>query len=82
MGDRFGRKRALELAVFLMAIPTSLVGLLPAHHPVGVAPAALRRVSGGSRDAAVRLLSIGATDAHGLSPTTAFTGKRIHLTAL
>ena len=40
-GDRLGRKRALELSVFLMAIPTTLVGLLPTHSEVGVAAAVL-----------------------------------------
>ena len=40
-GDRYGRKRALELSVFLMAIPTSLVGVLPTHAQAGVAAAIL-----------------------------------------
>jgi MHS family proline/betaine transporter-like MFS transporter len=39
LGDRLGRKRALELSVLLMAVPTALVGLLPTYHQVGlVAP--------------------------------------------
>src|SRR4051794_32937585 len=31
IGDRLGRKRALEISVLLMAIPTVLVGLLPTY---------------------------------------------------
>ncbi len=37
IGDKYGRKRALQLSVLLMAIPTTLVGLLPTHAQVGVA---------------------------------------------
>jgi MHS family proline/betaine transporter-like MFS transporter len=35
VGDRLGRKRALELSVLLMAIPTFLLGLLPSHATLG-----------------------------------------------
>jgi MHS family proline/betaine transporter-like MFS transporter len=35
VGDRFGRKRALEASVALMAVPTVLIGLLPTHAQVG-----------------------------------------------
>lgn len=36
IGDRFGRRQALVLSVTLMAIPTSLMGLLPTYQEVGV----------------------------------------------
>jgi MHS family proline/betaine transporter-like MFS transporter len=35
IGDRLGRKRALELSVLLMAIATTLLGLLPTYAHVG-----------------------------------------------
>ncbi len=37
LGDKFGRKRALEISVILMAIPTTLVGVLPTYSHIGVA---------------------------------------------
>jgi MHS family proline/betaine transporter-like MFS transporter len=37
IGDRLGRKRALELSVLLMAISTTLVGLLPTYASIGLA---------------------------------------------
>ncbi|QDT48280.1 Proline/betaine transporter [Symmachiella dynata] len=36
MGDRLGRKRALQLSVAAMAIPTSLMTILPTHDQVGL----------------------------------------------
>ena len=36
IGDRFGRKRALQLSVAMMAIPTSLITVLPTHNQVGL----------------------------------------------
>jgi len=36
IGDRFGRKRALQLSVAAMAIPTSLITILPTHAQVGL----------------------------------------------
>ncbi len=36
IGDRLGRKRAVQLSVALMAIPTSLITILPTHHQVGL----------------------------------------------
>ncbi len=36
IGDKLGRKRALELSVTLMAIPTFLLGLLPVYDSIGV----------------------------------------------
>lgn len=35
IGDRYGAKRALELSLFLMAIPTFLIGCLPTYNQVG-----------------------------------------------
>src|SRR5580692_6737982 len=37
VGDRLGRKRALELSVLLMAVSTTLLGLLPGYATIGVA---------------------------------------------
>jgi MHS family proline/betaine transporter-like MFS transporter len=37
VGDRLGRKRALELSVLLMAGSTTLLGFLPTHASIGVA---------------------------------------------
>ena len=41
MGDRLGRKRALEVSILLMALPTFLVGCLPTHAEIGTAAAGL-----------------------------------------
>ncbi|MDA9019690.1 MFS transporter [Flavimaricola sp.] len=35
IGDRFGRARALQLSILLMAIPTLLIGLLPTYEQIG-----------------------------------------------
>ncbi len=37
IGDKFGRKSALSLAILLMSIPTALVGVLPTYETIGVA---------------------------------------------
>ncbi len=37
VGDRLGSKRALELSVLLMAVATTLIGLLPSHASIGLA---------------------------------------------
>lgn len=37
VGDRVGRKRALLLAVLLMSLSTTFIGLLPTHAAIGVA---------------------------------------------
>jgi MHS family proline/betaine transporter-like MFS transporter len=37
MGDRLGRKKALQLSVAMMAVPTILLGFLPTYAHVGVA---------------------------------------------
>src|SRR5579884_86382 len=37
IGDRLGRKRALELSVLLMAVSTVLMGMLPAYASLGLA---------------------------------------------
>jgi MHS family proline/betaine transporter-like MFS transporter len=44
IGDRLGRKRALELSVLLMAIPTFLLGLLPSYQTIGLAAPVLLTV--------------------------------------
>ena len=36
MGDKLGRKRTLEISVIMMAIPTTLIGVLPTHEQVGI----------------------------------------------
>jgi len=42
IGDRFGRRTALVLAIFMMAIPTGCIGLLPTYVQIGIwAPALL-----------------------------------------
>jgi len=35
IGDVYGRKKSLEISIFLMAIPTFLMGLLPSYESVG-----------------------------------------------
>jgi MHS family proline/betaine transporter-like MFS transporter len=41
IGDRLGRKRALELSVLCMAVPTFVMGLLPGHAVLGSTAALL-----------------------------------------
>lgn len=41
IGDRYGRVTALKLSVFLMAVPTLLIGLLPTYGSIGVAASIL-----------------------------------------
>ncbi|KAL7527597.1 hypothetical protein ACHAXR_002032, partial [Thalassiosira sp. AJA248-18] len=36
MGDKYGRKQALVLSLFLMAVPTFVMGCLPTYEQVGV----------------------------------------------
>jgi MHS family proline/betaine transporter-like MFS transporter len=36
IGDRFGRKKALSLAIVLMGLPTLLIGFLPTYHSIGI----------------------------------------------
>jgi len=36
IGDRWGRKTALLLSIYLMAIPTALIGMLPTYETIGV----------------------------------------------
>ena len=35
IGDKYGRKKALEISIFLMAFPTFVMGLLPSYERVG-----------------------------------------------
>src|SRR5215471_4867142 len=36
IGDRLGRARALRLSIFVMAVPTTLIAVLPTHAQVGI----------------------------------------------
>jgi len=36
IGDRFGRRTALVLSIFMMAVPTGCIGLLPTYEMIGV----------------------------------------------
>lgn len=36
IGDKYGRKKALELSIVFMALPTMLIGLLPVYSTVGI----------------------------------------------
>ncbi|MFC1587680.1 MFS transporter, partial [Planctomycetota bacterium] len=36
IGDRFGRKKALQISVMMMAIPTFVIGILPTYSSFGV----------------------------------------------
>jgi MHS family proline/betaine transporter-like MFS transporter len=36
IGDRMGRKKALQISVAMMALPTALMGFLPTHAQIGV----------------------------------------------
>lgn len=36
LGDKVGRKKALEISVVMMAIPTTLIGFLPTYESVGI----------------------------------------------
>jgi len=36
IGDRFGRRAALVLSIFMMAIPTGCIGLLPTYAQIGI----------------------------------------------
>lgn len=37
LGDKFSRKYALMLSIFFMVLPTTLIGLLPTYHYIGIA---------------------------------------------
>lgn len=36
LGDRLGRKKALTVSIFAMAIPTGIIGLLPTYEMIGI----------------------------------------------
>ena len=36
LGDKVGRKKALEISVIMMAVPTTLIGVLPTYQSVGI----------------------------------------------
>ena len=50
VGDRFGRKQSLVITLLLMGVATTLIGLLPSYHSIGLAAVvllvALRLVQG------------------------------------
>lgn len=37
LGDKFGRRQALVLAIFLVTIPTFTIGILPTYAEIGIA---------------------------------------------
>jgi MHS family proline/betaine transporter-like MFS transporter len=37
IGDKYGRRIALSIAISMMAIPTALIGLLPSYETIGIA---------------------------------------------
>jgi len=41
IGDRLGRKKALQLSVAMMALPTILLGFLPTHAQIGISASLL-----------------------------------------
>jgi MFS family permease len=41
LGDKFGRKKLFMLTVFMMAVPTTLIGLMPTYAAIGSAAALL-----------------------------------------
>jgi len=41
IGDHYGRKRALNLSIMLMAIPTFLIGVMPIHAQIGASAAVI-----------------------------------------
>ncbi len=41
IGDRLGRKKALNLSVLMMAIPTFLIGVMPTHAQIGMTAAVI-----------------------------------------
>lgn len=42
IGDKYSRKTALSFSIILMSFPTSLIGLIPSYHEIGIlAPLAL-----------------------------------------
>jgi MFS transporter, MHS family, proline/betaine transporter len=41
LGDKFGRKKSLQLSLLMMAVPGVLIGLLPTYHTIGISAAFL-----------------------------------------
>jgi len=41
IGDKYGRKKALILSIFMMAIPTVLIGFMPTYEQIGIYAALL-----------------------------------------
>ncbi len=84
IGDRLGRKRALELSVLCMAVPTFVMGLLPGHAVLGLlAPVLLvlmrmlqgLSVGGEVATSVVFLIERSPARRHGLAGSMAFSGS-------
>jgi MHS family proline/betaine transporter-like MFS transporter len=83
IGDRLGRKRALELSVLCMAVPTFIIGLLPGHAVLGATAALLLvlmrmlqglSVGGEGTTSIIFLLERSPARHHGLAGSLAFIG--------
>jgi MHS family proline/betaine transporter-like MFS transporter len=83
IGDRLGRKRALELSVLCMAVPTFIIGLLPGHAVLGVTAAVLLvlmrmlqglSVGGEGTTSIIFLIEHSPAKRHGLAGSVAFFG--------
>jgi MHS family proline/betaine transporter-like MFS transporter len=84
IGDRLGRKRALELSVLCMAVPTFVMGLLPGHAVLGAAAPLLLvlmrmlqglSVGGEGTTSVVFLIERSPAQRHGLAGSTACVGS-------
>jgi MHS family proline/betaine transporter-like MFS transporter len=83
VGDRLGRKRALELSVLCMAVPTFVIGLLPGHAVMGATAAVLLvlmrmlqglSVGGEGTTSVIFLIERSPARRHGLAGSMAFFG--------
>jgi MHS family proline/betaine transporter-like MFS transporter len=83
IGDRLGRKRALELSVLCMAVPTFVIGLLPGHAVLGATAALLLvlmrmlqglSVGGEGTTSIIFLIERSPAQRHGLAGSMAFFG--------
>jgi MHS family proline/betaine transporter-like MFS transporter len=83
VGDRLGRKRALELSVLCMAVPTFIIGLLPGHAVLGASAALLLvlmrmlqglSVGGEGTTSIIFLIERSPSHRHGLAGSLAFFG--------
>jgi MHS family proline/betaine transporter-like MFS transporter len=83
VGDQLGRKRALELSVLCMAVPTFIIGLLPGHAVLGATAALLLvlmrmlqglSVGGEGTTSIIFLIERSPAHRHGLAGSLAFFG--------